>query len=95
LDLVNRIAMPLTDTPGQVTGLPGVPNPIRGDGGTGLGDINYSLFLSPVKVGKVIWGVGPSITMPTATNEHRQFAHSRNPHVRHRNETVAALTGLR
>jgi hypothetical protein len=68
-NLVNRIIMPLIDTPGQVTGLPGIPNPIQGDGASGLGDINYSLYFSPVKVGKVIWGVGPSITMPTATND--------------------------
>lgn len=68
-NLVNRVIMPLIDTPGQVTGIPGIPDPIRGDGATGLGDINYSLFLSPVKVGKVIWGVGPSIAMPTATND--------------------------
>jgi hypothetical protein len=68
-NLVNRVIAPLIDTPGQVTGLPGIPNPIRGDGATGLGDINYSLFFSPVKFGNVIWGVGPSITMPTATND--------------------------
>ena len=68
-NLVNRVIVPLIDTPGQVTGLPGIPNPIQGDGATGLGDINYSLFLSPVKTNKVIWGVGPSITMPTATDD--------------------------
>ncbi len=68
-NLVNRIIAPLIDTPGQVTGIPGIPNPVQGDGATGLGDINYSLYFSPVKVGKVIWGVGPSIMMPTATND--------------------------
>ena len=68
-NLVNRLIAPLIDTPGQVTGIPGIPNPVQGDGATGLGDINYSLFFSPVKVGKVIWGVGPSIMMPTATND--------------------------
>lgn len=68
-NFVNRIIVPLIDTPGQVTGLPDLPNPVQGDGATGLGDINYSLFLSPVKTGKVIWGVGPSITLPTATDD--------------------------
>ena len=67
-NFVNRIIAPLIDTPGQVTGIPSLPEPIQGDGATGLGDINYSLFLSPVKTGKVIWGAGPSITMPTATD---------------------------
>ena len=34
----------------------------------GLGDINASLFLSPAKPGKVIWGVGLAVSLPTATN---------------------------
>lgn len=33
----------------------------------GLGDITYQGFLSPAKPGKVIWGVGPAIVIPTAT----------------------------
>ena len=32
----------------------------------GLGDINPTFFLSPA-TGKLIWGVGPSIVLPTAT----------------------------
>jgi hypothetical protein len=35
----------------------------------GLGDINPTFFFSPVHVGKLIWGVGPSIVLPTATNK--------------------------
>jgi hypothetical protein len=42
---------------------------VPGDGATGLGDFNYSLFFSPVKYDKIIWGVGPSISMPTATDD--------------------------
>ena len=34
----------------------------------GLGDINMSLFLSPAKPGKIIWGVGPVFSFPTATD---------------------------
>ena len=34
----------------------------------GLGDINPSLFFSPAKPGAVIWGVGPTLTIPTATD---------------------------
>ena len=33
----------------------------------GLGDLNPSFFLSPKK-SKVIWGVGPTFLLPTATN---------------------------
>ncbi|WP_052444594.1 hypothetical protein [Flammeovirga sp. OC4] len=35
----------------------------------GVSDLNYSFFLSPKKVTKLAWGVGPSIDMPTASNE--------------------------
>jgi hypothetical protein len=68
-NLINRVIVPLIDTPGLVTGTPEIPNPVPGDGATGLGDINYSVFLSPAEPGKVIWGVGPSIMMDTATND--------------------------
>jgi hypothetical protein len=68
-NLVNRAIIPLVHTSGKVAGTPGIPNPIEGDGATGLGDINYSLFFSPVKYDKFIWGIGPSITIPTATDE--------------------------
>ena len=68
-NLVNRAIIPLIDSPGEVAGTPGIPNPISGNGATGLGDINYSLFLSPVKYETAIWGIGPSITIPTATDK--------------------------
>jgi hypothetical protein len=35
---------------------------------SGMGDTNPTLFLTPAKTGKVIWGAGPSILIPTATN---------------------------
>ena len=68
-NLVNRAIIPLIHTTGEVAGTPGIPNPIEGNGATGLGDINYSLFFSPVEYDKVIWGIGPSITLPTATDK--------------------------
>ena len=68
-NLVNRALIPLIDSPGEVTGTPNVPSEISGDGATGLGDINYSLFFSPVKYGMAIWGIGPSLTLPTATDD--------------------------
>jgi len=36
---------------------------------TGLGDINLSTFFSPAKPAKFIWGVGPAIILPTATDQ--------------------------
>lgn len=34
----------------------------------GLGDINPSFFLSPAKSSGLIWGAGPTFTLPTATD---------------------------
>jgi hypothetical protein len=34
----------------------------------GLGDMNPSFFLSPSKPHKLIWGIGPTLVFPTATN---------------------------
>jgi hypothetical protein len=34
----------------------------------GLGDINFTAFFSPADPGKVIWGMGPTFFLPTATN---------------------------
>ena len=43
--------------------------PVGPDDSTfGLGDVTYSLFLSPRKPGKIIWGVGPASLLPTASN---------------------------
>jgi len=36
---------------------------------TGLGDISYTGFISPAQPGKLIWGVGPSFLLPTATED--------------------------
>jgi hypothetical protein len=37
---------------------------------TGLGDISTTLFVSPSTSGTVIWGVGPMISFPTATDDY-------------------------
>ena len=77
INFINRPMLPLIGLPdvtlaedGTIPGLPfppvGKPGEIRRTGG--VGDLTYQLFLSPAKPGKVIWGVGPSIVMPTASN---------------------------
>ena len=35
-------------------------------GTTGIGDISFTAFLSPKSPGKLIWGVGPALSIPTA-----------------------------
>jgi hypothetical protein len=48
-NLINRVIIPLIDTPGGVSGTPEIPNPVGDDGATGLGDINYSVYVSPAE----------------------------------------------
>ena len=46
------------------------PDLAAGSGSTfGLGDINLSLFLSPAAGSGLLWGVGPIISLPTATDD--------------------------
>ena len=58
-NLITRTVMPIINQPSPA---PGIPSAF------GLGDINPSFFLSPAKPGKFIWGVGPTLTLPTATD---------------------------
>src|SRR5450755_3892501 len=59
-NLITRIIQPIVwqPYPQQTTG-----------GEYGLGDMNPSFFLSPAKPGKLIWGVGPTFIIPTATSD--------------------------
>lgn len=74
-NLISRPIIPVAHVGGLTAGIPGIPTlpegipqTIQVSGATGLGDINYSLFFSPANSGKVTWGVGPSISFPTATD---------------------------
>jgi hypothetical protein len=58
-NLITRIITPIINQPALFPGT---------DSATGLGDINPSFFLSPTKPGEVIWGVGPTFTLPTASD---------------------------
>ena len=57
-NLITRTIIPIIQVPDLAPGV---------NGTTGLGDVNVSLFLSPAKAGPVIWGVGPIVSFPTAT----------------------------
>jgi hypothetical protein len=41
----------------------------RSGGTTGLADTTSSFFLTPAHSGRLIWGVGPAVSMPTATSD--------------------------
>lgn len=59
-NLINRFIVPLKY---QEPAYPGQ------DYKTGLGDITYQAFFSPADAGKLIWGAGPVVTMPTNTDD--------------------------
>ncbi len=61
-NLIVRWIAPIVYQP--VPNAPGTPE----TGEYGLGDMVPTFFLSPKKPGKLIWGVGPVLQLPTATN---------------------------
>jgi len=59
-NLINRAIMPVIYQPELVPG----------EGSTtGLGDTTYTGFISPKAPGKLIWGAGPVISLPTSTDD--------------------------
>jgi hypothetical protein len=69
VNLINRTIFPLIYLPDLTSGLPELPEGISGGSTFGLGDINYTGWLSPAAGGPVTWGIGPSISFPSATDE--------------------------
>jgi hypothetical protein len=69
-NLITRTIVPLIYVPNTIGGIAEIPqgNPNYNSTEFGLGDINATVFLSPARPGKVIWGIGPTLTMPTATD---------------------------
>ena len=59
-NLITRTIMPVVSQPALF------PNQERT---FGLGDTTLSLFLSPKKTGKIVWGAGPMLYLPTATDD--------------------------
>jgi len=61
VNIVNRIILPIITLPSSTEDL----------STTGTGDISYSAWLSPAKAGKIIWGIGPALQLPTSSS--REF----------------------
>jgi hypothetical protein len=76
VNLINRMTLPVIGLQGQDQAPPdreldmGDVGPLSdaSENQFGLGDITYQAFFGPAKPGKVIWGVGPAIVLPSATN---------------------------
>ncbi len=65
---INKNWMVITRTIAPVIYQPSVLTPPDEGAEFGLGDINFTAFLSPKK-SKFIWGIGPSVLLPTATDD--------------------------
>jgi hypothetical protein len=77
VNLINRTIFPLIYLPDLTSGLPELPEGISGGSTFGFGDINYADWLSPAGTGPVTWGIGPSISFPSATRRearHREWS---------------------
>jgi hypothetical protein len=59
-NLITRIITPIIYQP--------TTNQPTNQGAYGFGDLNPSFFLSPARPGKIIWGAGTAVVLPTATN---------------------------
>jgi hypothetical protein len=77
LNLINRLILPVIYAEGQDLTLTEAQGQLLGFGGElrlangsafGLGDTTYQAFFSPTEPGKLIWGIGPALVLPTATD---------------------------
>jgi hypothetical protein len=68
-NLITRTIIPVIHLPDLTISVPELPSAIAVGDETGLGDVNLTLFMSPAKPMHTIWGFGPSISMPTATDD--------------------------
>ena len=66
-NLIARIIMPINNQPNLS---PSFGGQVPSTTGTGFGDFNPTFFLSPAKPGELIWGFGPTFTLPTATDRN-------------------------
>lgn len=67
-NLITRIIVPVIYQPDLSSS---DPRSVQAHLGTfGLGDIQPTFFFSPAKPSKMIWGVGPSFLLPTATDDN-------------------------
>jgi hypothetical protein len=59
-NIILRVIMPMKSSPSSVEG---------GNRTNGIGDILVSAFFTASKSGSIIWGIGPVLALPSATND--------------------------
>lgn len=69
-NVITRTIVPIVYLPAPLEGgIPVLPQNFPSGSTTGLGDINFTAFLSPASPGKLIWGFGPSLGLDTSTSD--------------------------
>ena len=68
-NVITRTIIPVIYLPSVTDSLPDLPSADTTGDDFGLGDINFSAYFSPVSSGTFTWGIGPSITLRTATSD--------------------------
>jgi len=58
INLINRIILPVITQPSST----------EDESSTGLGDLSWSAWISPSKGGKITWGLGPVLQLPTSSS---------------------------
>jgi hypothetical protein len=67
-NIISRTIAPLIYLPSLASGPSEITeNSLFSGSHFGLGDINQSFYFSPAKATELIWGIGPSFNLPTAT----------------------------
>jgi len=67
-NIISRTIAPLIYLPSLTTGPSEITEQSLFSGSHfGLGDMNQSFYFSPAKATELIWGIGPSFNLPTAT----------------------------
>jgi len=69
-NVITRTIVPVTwISSGQSIGDASIPSPVDQDRIFGLGDSTFTAFVSPKDSGKLTWGVGPVVLVPTSTDD--------------------------
>ena len=69
-NVITRTIVPVTwVSSGQQIGDGTLPSPVDEDRIFGLGDSTFTAFFSPKGTGKLTWGVGPVVLLPTSTED--------------------------
>lgn len=68
VSIINQMSLKFLSTAGGITGISELPEPYSNNSGTGLADLNFTSYVSPVSSlvsDDFTWGIGPAFVFPT------------------------------